>query len=129
MVANPLVDFNGRRRAQLGMPDDVDADATLQATGAGGAATTITIPADTARPNIIGQVGWSYSAAPTGGNIKVEDASGTTIFEQDVTAAGPGSFTFVPALRGTKNAALIVTLAAPGGAVVGKVFVNSWRFL
>lgn len=64
-------------------------------------------------------VSWSYSAAPTGGNLAVESPSGTTIFQLAVTAAGPGSVIFPKALKGASGQALIVTLASGAGAVVG----------
>lgn len=66
---------------------------------------------------------WSYSAAPTGGNIKVEDGAGNTVFSLDITAAGVGFFIFDPVKRGTANAAMTITLAAGGGSVVGKLSI------
>ena len=71
--------------------------------------------------HVISGVAWSYSAAPTGGNLKIEDASGTTVFSVDITAAGPGFIPFQSPLKGTANAAMILTLAAGGSGVTGKV--------
>lgn len=89
-------------------------------------AAVVTIAADTDRPNVLSQIAWSYSAAPTGGNIKVEDVSGTTVFSLDIAASGPGAITFDPPLcNAVKNSALIITLASGAGAVVGKLFVNA----
>ena len=70
---------------------------------------------------MLDSIQWSYSGSPTSGNLKVEDGSGTTVFSIDVTAAGPGFFAFAPALAGRANTALIVTLAAGGSGVSGKV--------
>lgn len=71
--------------------------------------------------HMVNGIAWSYSAAPTGGNLKVEDGAGNTIFSMDITAAGAG---FIPwAGRGSPNAAMIVTLAAGGSGVTGKVNV------
>ena len=75
--------------------------------------------------NVIGGVAWSYNAAPTAGNLKVEDGSGTTVFTIDITAAGPGFMLFMRPMKGTANTALIVTLAAGGSGVSGKVSVLS----
>lgn len=75
------------------------------------------------RRHAIGGVAWSYSGAPTGGNLKVEDGSGTTVFTADITAGGPGFIPFVPGLAGRANTALIITLAAGGSGVSGKVSV------
>lgn len=69
---------------------------------------------------------WSYDAAPTGGSVKVEDGSGNVVFIVSITAAGPGSMLFNPPLRGTGNTALIITLAAGGSGVTGKVNGHTW---
>lgn len=71
----------------------------------------------------ISAIAWSYSAAPTAGNLKIEDGSGTTVFSVDVTAAGPGFIPFARPLKGTANTAMIVTLAAGGSGVSGKANV------
>lgn len=70
-------------------------------------------------------VAWSYSAAPTGGKLTVEDGVGTTVFEVDVTAGGPGSLA-LPPIIGSVNTALVVTLAAGGASVTGKL--NCFKF-
>ena len=61
----------------------------------------------------------SYSAAPTGGTLKVEDGSGVTVFQCHITAAGPTVIPLPVGLIGSKNTALVVTLASGAGAVVG----------
>lgn len=77
--------------------------------------------------HVITGVGWSYSAAPTGGNLKVEDGSGNVVFSADITAAGPGEIIFPLPKRGAANTAMVVTLAAGGGGITGKVSVlNHW---
>jgi hypothetical protein len=74
----------------------------------------------------VGQITWSYNGAPTGGNLKVEDGSGNVIFSMDITAAGPGQATFSPPKKGTANTAMIVTLAAGGSGVSGKLSNTHW---
>lgn len=88
------------------------------------AAAIVTYAAGTAGTNhVITGIAWSYTAAPTGGNLKVEDGSGNTVFSVDITAAGPGFIPFDPAKRGTAGSAMIITLAAGGAGISGKVSV------
>jgi hypothetical protein len=74
----------------------------------------------------IGGVAWSYNGTPTGGNLIIQDGS-TTIFQIDVTAAGPGFIPFDPPLAITAGNALTATLAAGGSGVSGKVNFASHR--
>jgi hypothetical protein len=99
---------------------------TNRSTSAGGAACTVALAGDADRGHVIGEVIWSYSAAPTGGKLTIASAS-DTLFEVDITAAGPDVVTFTPPLLTGKSEAATVTLAAPGGAVVGKLNVVCWR--
>lgn len=69
---------------------------------------------------------FSYNGTPTNGNLKIEDGSGNTVFSADITAAGPGYFPFFPPLKGTAATALIITLAAGGSGVSGKVTGRHW---
>ncbi len=69
---------------------------------------------------VIRGIAWSYSAEPTGGNLKIEDGA-TTVFSLDI--ATPGAV-FVPVFgKSSANTALTVTLAAGGDDVSGKVNV------
>lgn len=88
---------------------------------------TLAAPGAT-KVNVISGVAWSYSAAPTGGRLRIEDVSGTTIFDIDITAAGPGYIPFVPPKKNAAlNTAMIITLFSGGGAVQGKVNVlGAW---
>jgi hypothetical protein len=74
--------------------------------------------------HVIGGIAWSYSAAPTGGNLQISDGS-NVIFNMDITAAGSGFIPFTPPKKGSANTALTVTLAAGGPGVSGKVSVLS----
>lgn len=98
-----------------------------QATGAAGAVATITLPAGTAaQQRVLDAVYWSYSAAPTGGRLTIA-STGQPSFDVDVFAAGPGSVVLTNPFRGMPGQTVVVTLAAPGGAVVGKVTIpNDW---
>jgi hypothetical protein len=90
-------------------------------------AAVITYTADAARQHVVSGLAWSYSGAPTGGSLKIEDGAGNTVFAVGVTAAGPGTILFPIPKAGTVNRALVVTLAAGGAGVTGKVSVlNHW---
>jgi len=69
---------------------------------------------------------WSYSAAPTAGSITVV-VNAVTIVQLDITAAGPGS---VPLAQGglicQAGQNVVITLAAAGAAVVGRVNAASY---
>lgn len=91
------------------------------------AANTAAVVTYAAQPNlrhVVTGLAWSYSAAPTNGNLKIEDILGTTVFSIDITAAGAGVIVFPqPKKSATANTAMIITLAAGGGAVVGKLSI------
>ena len=91
-------------------------------------AAVVTYAAVADKAHAITGIMWSYSGGdPTGGNIKIEDGSGNTVFSLDITAKGPGFLPFEPAKKGTANTAMIVTLAAGGSGVSGKVSIpNHW---
>ena len=99
-----------------------------QATGAGGAAVSITIAATTnGTKRVIDGVHWSYSAAPTGGRLTIASGAQAT-YDLDIAAAGPGYVNFPGGFKGLPATSLVVTLAAPGGAVVGKINIpNDWQ--
>jgi hypothetical protein len=102
-------------------------DATADSvTGSAGAAAAITYSAGASGvQHCLGGVAWSYSATPTSGGLKIEDGSGNIVFQIDITAAGPGYIPFTPPKKGTAATAMIVTLLAPGGAVIGRINVLS----
>lgn len=102
-------------------PLGADALPADKVVGGAGAAAVKTYAAVATKSHAISGVAWSYSAAPTGGNLKIEDGAGTVLLDMDITAAGPGHVPFTPPKRGTVNTDLVITLAAPGGAVVGKL--------
>lgn len=82
-------------------------------------ACVITIAADPVRKHVCHLVQWSYSTAPTGGRLTIEDGAGTVVFDVDITAAGPGGLTLF--ISGSANKAMVITLAAGGAAVQGKL--------
>ena len=111
------------RRETSGVP--IAGLTTDRSTGGAGAAATVAISSVAGVHTYLGGVIWSYSAAPTGGKLTVESAAGT-LFEVDISGAGPGQVVFhQPLALGT--GAVTLTLAAPGGAVVGKLNPQLWR--
>ena len=97
------------------------------AMAAANTAVVLTYAAVSGRLNAIGQLIVSYSGTPTGGNVKVEDGAGNTVFQVDIVAGGP---TIIPLdddpILGSANTALIITLAAGGAGIVGKVNASHW---
>lgn len=85
----------------------------------------VTFAAVTGVVQKLDSIDYSYSAAPTAGNIKVESPSGTVIFQLAVPASGPFSKTWRNGLAGASGQAVIVTLASGGGTVVGSVNANT----
>lgn len=91
------------------------------ATAAANTADTLTYAAIDGLHHALQSLIVSYSGTPTGGNVKVEDGAGTTVFSCDITAAGPTIIPFPRPLMGSQNKALVITLAAGGSGVVGRI--------
>jgi hypothetical protein len=119
--------FDVRGRTFVLPGSQAAAAANVHAPAANTAAVVTYSAAGTGLSHSLSGVAWSYSGDPTGGNLKIEDGSGTTVFSVDVTSKGPGFFLFPEPLRGAANTALIVTLAAGGSGVSGKVNVLGKR--
>lgn len=84
-------------------------------------AAVVTKAAVAAKYHVIRKIFCGYSATPTGGLLTIQDVSGTTVFTVPIPAAGLNTIDFGE--KGIRtaavNTALIVTLAAGAGAVVG----------
>jgi len=77
--------------------------------------------------HVITGVAWSYDLEPTGGELKVENGSGNTVFRVAVSSKGPGFFVFPQPKKGSANTAMIITLSAGGSGVTGSVnALNHW---
>lgn len=105
------------------MQDLIQQLATYIHVPAANTAAVVTLAADTSRRNGIASIHYSYSAAPTGGRLTITDG-GTTVFNIDIIAGGENSLYFDPPLAGLHNSAVVVTLAAGGGVVVGKLNIR-----
>lgn len=78
--------------------------------------------------HVISGIAWSYEGTGTlsGGNLTVS-AGATTVFTIGITSKGAGFIPFQFPKKIAPNTALVVTLAAGGADVTGKVSVmNHW---
>jgi hypothetical protein len=92
-------------------------------TPASNTAAVVTLAAvDAFTRHLIHRVAWSYNGDPTGGRLTISDG-GTTFFDVDITKSGPGSLHFSTPCG--FNSAVVVTLAAGGGGITGKLYVES----
>jgi hypothetical protein len=113
--------YNGQTPTDLVEAADVSAPAA-------NTAAVVTYAAEAGRAHVVSGIVWSYQGGdPTGGNLKIEDGAGVVVFNVDITTEGAGFFPFPVPKRGTKNTAYIITLAAGGASVVGKLSIlNHW---
>ncbi len=81
------------------------------------------VPPPTGLSHVISGIDWSYSGNPTGGNVQVTD-NGDVVFNLDITNGGPGQLIFWPPRQGQPNTAMVITLAAGGGGISGKLWIN-----
>ena len=81
-------------------------------------AAVITIAAVAGFQHFIHGVQWSYSAEPTGGRLTVT-VNAVTVWDADVISGGPGGFSFE--IPGGTNQAVVITLAAGGAGITGKL--------
>ena len=91
-------------------------------------AAIITVAAATLDYHIVDWIGWSYDGVPTGGKLTIT-IDGTEVFDLDITTDGPGQFIFPPAgfydPTRDPNEALVITLAAGGSGVTGKLAAST----
>lgn len=96
------------------------------ATAAVNTAVVLTINGVAGQTIRLSALSWSYSGAPTGGLITVV-VNAVTILQADISAAGPGSF---PIAQGglvcQAGQNVVITLAAAGAAVQGRVNAASY---
>lgn len=86
-------------------------------------AAVVTYAAAPTNTHAVLMIDGSYNAAPTGGRLSITDGA-QTILDMDIAASGPFHFVFDPGLEGQINSAMVVTLAAAGAAVTGKLEVS-----
>lgn len=101
----------------------------VSAPAAGTAAIVTYGAAGTYLANTIQGVAFGYDSAPTAGLLTVEDGAGNIIFSEPVTNAGPGFFDWPKdaPLRGSNNAAMIITLSSGGDSVKGSITIKNHK--
>ena len=102
------------------------AAATDTVVPAANTAAVITLAATAGVSHVVTGVAVSYSAAPTGGRLTITDG-GVTVWDTDITASGILIISFPRPRKFGSGNAVVITLAAAGAAVVGKVnLLNHW---
>jgi hypothetical protein len=81
-------------------------------------AAVITLTAQTDKRWVIHGISWSYSGAPTGGRLSIT-FGGVTEFDIDIASSGVGETSAF--LSGGINQAVVITLAAGGVGITGKL--------
>lgn len=85
-------------------------------------AAVVTLAATAGWAWIVERIVWSYSATPTGGRLTIVETE-TTVLDIDITSGGPGPFEVGEEY--SAGAAVVITLAAGSGSVVGKLNVKA----
>lgn len=87
-------------------------------------AAVVTYAAITSQRHNISGIAYSYvGGTPVGGNLKIEDEAASVVFSIDIPAAGADKVYFNPMKSGRINKAMIITLAAGGSGITGKVSI------
>lgn len=107
------------RNTESGLKHAVKNDA------AGNAAAVITLAAVPGEFHVLDQLWFSYSAAPTGGRLTIA-IGGVTKLDLDVTQSGPGPIPLNRMNGGKANEEVVITLAAGGSGVTGKLNIQYW---
>jgi len=96
------------------------------ATAAANTAVVLTINAVAGQSQRLTSLSFSYSAAPTAGSLTVV-VNAVTILQLDVTAAGPVTVQLPDGgLECQSGQSVVITLAAAGAAVVGRVNASAY---
>lgn len=107
-------------------PDATPASTGDYATQTGADSVLSYVAAGAGVSHILSGVVWSYSGVATTpsdtapGTLTVSDGS-NVVRSIDITSTGPGFLNFQPAIKGTANTAMTVTLTDGGSGVVGKI--------
>ncbi len=86
-------------------------------------AAVVTLAAVSDVSRLIDQVIYSYSDLPVGGRLTISDG-GETILDVDTDMSGPAALPLHKPIRTLENSTVIVTLAAGGAGVSGKINVQ-----
>jgi hypothetical protein len=111
-TTNFFTDIDARYRAQKwAFQNEAEVAGSGDTSSAGsGADAVVYLPAQGTRQHVLFGVSWSYQATPTSGVLTVETPSGTTVFTEPITAAGPNYFPFPQGLKAQAGKDLLVRL-------------------
>jgi len=109
----------------IGQNANPDLIVNTHATALANTAVVITLLAAPGMHNILHNIQWSYDSAPTGGRLTVEDGLGTIVWDADIVAAADRLEALDTFIVGSINTDMVITLAAGGGAVIGKLNTES----
>lgn len=120
---------SGGRSSPVRLVDYYDEASNLdQRAPAANTAAVITYPGIADSSHVISGVSWSYDDDPTGGQLSIT-MNGVLVYVIDEPVKGPGFIPFLPNKRFGRGATVVITLAAGGGAVVGKLNVLGHRIV
>jgi hypothetical protein len=109
---------DGNRHVIEASPDDMARETNTPS--------VVTITPSATEQVLIASVDWSYSATPTGGNIKIE-GGGNTYWQWDITAGGPGFREWKRPKKFPLGEEITITVAAGGGGIVGTCNSEHWK--
>ena len=126
-TAPPTVNPDGDSvRRRMRWPVAASSGLAVQAATTGNSA-QIALQGQATQCVYISQVEWSYSAAPTGGNLNITGATAGKVKDLDITAAGVGSFQFDPPLAFSPGEAVTITIASGNAAgATAKAACEAW---
>lgn len=87
-------------------------------------AAVVTLPAVAGSRTRIEQITWSYSDVPTDGGLTITGLEGDD-YGLDIAGGGHGSIK-TAGVRSESGTQLVVTLAAGGSGISGKINVHYW---
>lgn len=126
VIALPSAPLNAIGDANGSVPVTETPSTPVSATAAVNTAVQITVNGVANQTIRITHLSCSYSAAPTGGNLTVV-VNGVTIFQLDIAGVDLQTIPLPPGgLKCQSGQNAVVTLAAAGAAVVGKLNVGSY---
>jgi hypothetical protein len=88
----------------------------------------ISYSGDPSQRHVISGIAWSYTGGtPVGGSLQITDG-GAVVFIVDIDKSGPGGYEFPrPKMGMATNSAMVITLAAAGAGITGKLSIeNHW---
>lgn len=107
----------------------LDANANHRAVSGAGAAATVTFAAVAKARHVIEGLHVGYDGTPqAGAYVQIEDVAANVVYKMPITAAGLAPINFPRPIRSAAvNTAMIITLSAGGGTVLGYINVLGYH--